>query len=46
MEQYEVLEMEVIRFETEDVIVTSGGCETNTCEFDYSGGCQPVTDPV
>ena len=40
MEQYEVLEMEVIRFETEDVIVTSG------CEFDYPGGCQPVTDPV
>ena len=28
MENYEALEMEVITFDTEDVITTSGGVET------------------
>lgn len=30
MEKYEALEMEVIVFESEDVIATSGGSDTDT----------------
>ena len=36
MEKYETLELEVIAFETEDVITTSGDPKTRGEQFNYS----------
>lgn len=37
MEKYEALEMEVIKFDMEDVITTSGGSEVETPDIEIGG---------
>ena len=43
MKKFERPEMEVIRFEAEDVIMTSGGCSSE-CSLVCSIDCKSVTE--